>query len=131
MKPLIAALAVLLIAATPLPQPSPLQGTWRNPKGTVEVSIGSCDAGLCGTVIAASAAAIADARDSGYPSLVGMQLLHDYRADGPRKWQGMIFVPDLGRNFSSHIELVDADHLRVSGCLLGKLICKSQLWRRS
>jgi uncharacterized protein (DUF2147 family) len=122
---------MLMIGATPLPQPqSTLQGVWRNPKGTVQVQIGSCGSALCGTVIGASPSAIADARDSGYPGLVGMELLRDYHAEGSRRWQGTIFVPDIGRSFSSHIELVDADHARVSGCLLGKFICKSQLWRR-
>jgi uncharacterized protein (DUF2147 family) len=113
-----------------LRQESPLHGLWRNPVGTVEVRIDSCGATLCGNVVAASPSAIADARDSGYPSLVGMQILRDYRASGSARWQGTIFVPDMGRDFSSHIEMVDANHVLVSGCLFGKFLCKSQLWRR-
>jgi uncharacterized protein (DUF2147 family) len=128
---LLSLVIALLVGASP-PQPnSALQGDWRNPKGTVEVRIGACGASLCGTVIDASPSAIADARDSGYPQLVGMQLLHDYHAAGQRKWQGTIFVPDIGRSFSSHIDLVDADHVRISGCLVGRFVCKSQLWRRA
>jgi uncharacterized protein (DUF2147 family) len=130
-KALVPALAVLAIGAAPLQPHSPLQGFWRNPKGTVEVRIGPCGTVLCGIVVAASGKALADARDSGYPRLVGMQLMHDYRVAGPRRWRGTIFVPDMGRSFSSHIEMVDTDHVRVSGCLIRKYVCKSQVWRRA
>lgn len=122
--------AGLSVAAAPQPS-SVLQGFWRNPKGTVEVHIDACQTGMCGTVVSASASAVADARDSGYPALVGMQLLYGYHAAGPAEWQGTIFVPDIGRSFTSHIDLVDSDHVRVSGCLIGKFLCKSQLWRRA
>jgi uncharacterized protein (DUF2147 family) len=124
-----AVLAALLIGAAP-PSVSDLQGNWSNPKGTVEVRVGSCGSALCGTVIAALPSAIADARESGYRSLIGMQLLHDYRADGRGKWNGIVFVPDMGRSFPSHIQMVDANHVRISGCLIGTFLCKSQLWSR-
>jgi uncharacterized protein (DUF2147 family) len=126
---LIACIALLATAAAP--PDSSIQGFWSNPAGTVKVRIGACGPSLCGTVVSAASSAIADARDSGYPSLVGMQLLHDYRAAGQGQWQGTIFVPDLGRSFASRIELVDSGHVRVSGCLLGRFFCKSQMWRRA
>ena len=84
-----------------------------------------------GTVVAASPVAAADARAAGYPALVGMQLMRRYVPAGPARWQGTVFVPDIGRSFSSHIDLVDADHARVSGCLFGQFLCRSQLWRRA
>jgi uncharacterized protein (DUF2147 family) len=127
---LVVPLAAVTMAASPQPGTT-LQGYWRNPKGTVEVQIDACGISICGTVVSASPSAVADARDSGYPSLVGMQLLYGYHAAGPDEWRGTIFVPDIGRSFASHIELVDADHIRVSGCLIGKFLCKSQLWRRA
>lgn len=134
-KALILAAAATLVAASsppPLaPAAGPLIGVWRNPQGTVEVRISPCGQAVCGTVVGASATAIADARDSGYSGLVGMQVMHDYRQAGHGEWQGKIFVPDLGRTLSSQIEMVDPDHARVSGCLLGRFLCKSQLWRRA
>lgn len=132
-----AAIAVISFAALPAAagagsrQAGSLEGDWRNPAGSVQVRIDACGPTLCGTVVAASPDAIADARDSGYPALIGMQLMHDYHPAGRGRWQGTIFVPDIGRSFSSHIDLVDAQHVRVSGCLLGKFLCKSQLWRRA
>lgn len=108
-----------------------LSGAWSNPAGSVEVQIDHCGTKLCGTVIAASGAAIGDSRDAGYPQLVGMQLMRDYHPDGPGRWSGTVFVPDLGHSFSSHIVTVDQNHVRVSGCLIGSFLCRSQLWRRS
>ena len=131
MKPLVALLTFPLLAAAAPPPHAAIEGTWRNPMGTVEVHIGTCTSGLCGTVVSASPAAVTDARDSGYPGLIGMELMHDYHAAGRGRWQGTIFVPDIGRSFPSHIELVGGDQVRVSGCLVGQFLCKSQIWRRA
>ncbi|MGE1070903.1 DUF2147 domain-containing protein, partial [Pantoea agglomerans] len=37
---------------------------------------------------------------------------------------------DRGRSFSSTIEQIDADRLKISGCLLRGWLCKSQIWTR-
>nr|WP_221236569.1 DUF2147 domain-containing protein [Novosphingobium taihuense] len=117
-------------AVTSAPE-SFLLGTWANPEHSLEVRIARCGATLCGMVATASAEEIADARDSGSPGLVGMMLLRHYRADGPGHWSGNVFVPDIGRELSSHIVALDKDHVRVSGCLMGRFLCKSQVWQRA
>jgi len=124
--------ALLLGAAARLPA-SPntaLHGVWRNPDGTVEVRIEDCGANVCGIVTSAAEEAIKDARDTGYPNLVGMQLLRNYRADRPGHWVGTVLVPDLGRSFSSHIDLVAANRARITGCLWHQYFCQSQVWQR-
>ncbi|MBC2666818.1 DUF2147 domain-containing protein [Novosphingobium flavum] len=109
---------------------APLSGLWRNPYGTVDVRIDECGDKICGVVASATPDALADARDSGYPRLIGLELLQDYRADKPGHWVGTVLVPDLGRSFASHIELIDANHARISGCLWRQFLCKSQIWQR-
>lgn len=111
-------------------QPDPLRGSWRNPDGSVTIRIDECGGKLCGTVVAASAEAIADAHDGGTDHLVGTRLFDGYRRDGANHWSGVVFVPDLGHSFSSHIVLIDHDHARVAGCLLGRFLCQSQIWQR-
>lgn len=133
--PLIAlALAAIMLAAGAIAQepgtPSPLSGNWRNPSGSVTIHIGNCGATTCGVVIGATAEAVADARDSGYPGLVGMSLLRGGRAARSGQWRGTIFVPDMGRSFSAHIDLLDPNHARVTGCLWRDFFCKSQTWQR-
>ena len=99
---LIAALAMPAASAAPAAAPA-IRGVWRNPYRTVVVRIEECGTQLCGVVVGATSEAVTDARDSGYPNLVGMELMRDYRADRPDHWVGTVFVPDLGHSFSSHI----------------------------
>ena len=107
-----------------------VEGVWSNPKGSVEVRTGTCGDKLCGVVVYASQQAQADARKAGAQPLIGTTLLRDYKADGTAHWSGQVFVPDRKASYYSTIQLVDAQTLKVSGCILGGLICKSQLWHR-
>jgi len=107
-----------------------VEGVWSNPKGSVEVRTGTCGDKLCGVVVYASQKAQADARKAGAQPLIGTTLLRDYKADGTARWSGQVFVPDRQASYYSTIQLVDAQTLKVSGCILGGLICKSQMWHR-
>ena len=106
-------------------------GTWINTRGTVKVRTGDCGGKLCGWVVWANTEAEQDARDNGVESLIGIELLEDYHLSHSGTWAGRVFVPDLGRKFASTIVPVNADALKVSGCIFGGLICKSQIWRRA
>jgi len=132
------AAAAVLAAATLLAAPpalpavgADLRGTWRNHDGSVLVRIDQCGAEICGTVVGATPSAEADARDGGYPHLIGLRILFGYHATGPRRWVGRVLVPDLGHVFSSHIDLVDQDHARVAGCLFRQHLCQTQTWQRT
>lgn len=107
-----------------------IEGVWSNPKGSVQVRTGQCGDTVCGWVVWASEKAKADtARKSGGP-LVGAKLLRGYRATGKSRWTGQLYVPDMGSTFGSTITLVDAQTIRVKGCVVGGLLCKSQDWHR-
>lgn len=105
-------------------------GIWVNPSGSVRVETGECDGKLCGWVVWADGKALADARDAGVSNLVGTKLLQDYRPTDAGRWQGRVYVPDMGGTFFSRMALVDAGQLRISGCILGGLLCKSQVWHK-
>jgi uncharacterized protein (DUF2147 family) len=125
------ATALCAAAATqPAARANPI-GTWVNPRGSVRVATGNCAGGLCGWVIWANPAATRDARESGVQNLIGTALLRDYRPTGSGRWRGQVYVPDLGRSFVSTIQQLDPNSLRISGCILGGLICRSQIWRRA
>lgn len=106
-------------------------GTWINPPGTVKVTTGGCGDKLCGWVVWAAPQAQADAREGGVTQLIGTELLRDYQAVGPGRYQGTVYVPDMGKSFYSIIEQQDENSLRISGCILAGLMCKSQNWRRA
>lgn len=134
----VAAAAVMLAgvaapaAAQGQPQPAApsIYGLWMNPYRSVAVHTGACADRLCGWIVWANQAAQDDARDGGVPRLIGTALLEQYRQQRGGSWAGTVFVPDMGRRFYSIIEQVDADTMKVKGCILHGLLCRSQVWHR-
>ncbi|MCJ2184629.1 DUF2147 domain-containing protein [Novosphingobium sp. 1949] len=108
--------------------PNGLTGLWLNPAGSVAVQVEPCADALCGHVVWASEEAKADARDSGVTALLGTAVLEQYRPTGARRWAGTVYVPDMGHHFDSTIEAIGPDVMRVRGCVLHRLLCRSQDW---
>ena len=105
-------------------------GVWRNPANSVHVRAEPCGQRLCGVVVWASDKAKADAKRGGTDQLVGAQLFREFALEAPGKWRGRVFVPDLGKTFSGTITVIDERTLQGKGCLLGRIVCKSQTWKR-
>lgn len=131
---LVVTLASPAVRAEPVMTPpavaQPLSGTWVNPKGSVKVKTGECGVNVCGWVVWANEQATADARAAGVDKLVGTLLLRDYRQVGTDQWQGRVYVPDMGGTYFSRMNRLDGDRLKISGCILGGWICKSQVWQK-
>ena len=123
-------LVVALIVATPLHAAPRIDGTWRNPAGSVEVAMAPCGPRLCGTVVWASEKAQNDAANGGTDRLIGVQLFRGLERDGPGHWSGAVFVPDLGRSVDGTLALLDARTIEVGGCVIPGLVCQTQVWRR-
>jgi uncharacterized protein (DUF2147 family) len=106
-------------------------GRWKNPSGRVVVSIEACGDAICGTVISAAESAKADARRGGTEQLIGTQLMTGFKPAGPGKWKGRLFIPDMNHRSRAELSLVGAGQLKVTGCAVGRMLCKSQLWTRA
>lgn len=119
--------AMLLVAS----DPAALTGRWRNPSGSVIVLIEPCGDALCGTVAAASDRARADARRGGTANLVGTRLMTGFKPAGSDKWRGRMFVPDINHRSKAELRIVGPSQLKVTGCMVGRMICKSQIWSRA
>lgn len=113
------------------PAPAGPVGTWVNPRSTVKIRLGPCGGELCGWVVWAADEAEQDAREAGVSPLVGLQLLRSYRATSATTWEGRVFVPDWNRTFFSRMVLLGPRSVKISGCVLGGMICKSQTWTRA
>lgn len=110
-------------------------GVFRNPSGSVKVRLADCGALLCGTIVAATAKARADAADAGQTRLIGMQLFRNLAPvaqpkGAPRRWEGEVYIPDKDKTVAGRATL-DGRKLEVEGCLLGDALCKSQEWTRT
>ena len=122
--------AILLALAAQAAAPPAIEGRWANPKRSVIMVIAPCAARLCGTVEWASDQARQDAR-KGTAELLGSQLLTELEPKTNGRWQGKLFVPDKKVRVTAKLELIGGDQLKVSGCALGKSLCKTQLWTRT
>lgn len=111
-------------------RPDPVIGEWVNPEGSAKVETTACGPSLCATVVWASPEAIRKAKKAGTDPLLGVQLLSDYRHKEGGTWEGQVFVPDMNRRFFSRIEPAGANRMKLSGCVLSGLICKSTVWNR-
>jgi len=126
----------LALAAAPVPPDAPaatsLAGNWANPSGSVIVEIAACgEVALCGRVNWASDKAKADARKGGTDPLIGAQLLRDFVPSGADRWKGILFVPDLKRTTKADLQQIAPDRLKIRGCVVGRALCKSQIWTRT
>ena len=124
------ACVALLGAAAPAPVQEGLQGEWRNTRNTVHLRVRPCGAALCGTVTWAADQQRADAKKGSGRDLVGSILLRDLQRGDDGKWRGKVFVPDINSNASATVTQVNGNMIRVSGCTLFGLACKTQHWHR-
>jgi uncharacterized protein (DUF2147 family) len=127
---LVALVAGLAAAPSAALAKAPIEGRWVNPKGSVTVRIASCGQGYCGTVIDASAKAKATARKGGTPSLVGTEVMSDFRPRGDGTYAGRAFDPKRNIRASATIRITGASTLVVRGCLIKGVICKEQRWTK-
>jgi uncharacterized protein (DUF2147 family) len=127
-------LLLILAGLADLPRsagPDGVIGLWSNSNATVLVEVSRCGRAICGRVVRASASAETDARKAGAPLMVGTQVLRDFEIRRPGMWGGKVFVPARNRTFRSTLTRVDDHHIRIDACILGGLLCQSEVWHRA
>lgn len=125
-------LALTLAAGASATSADPAIGLWTNPKGSLTVRTRRCGAQLCATVVSASDKAKLKAARAGVDRLIGTEIFSGYRPDGGNgDWAGTLFVPDRGQRVSSTLQTRDGQSVKISGCLVGRILCKSQVWTRA
>lgn len=130
MRAIFSTLALFALTAAQAPQPS-IEGHWRSPGGNSIIVIGPCGGSLCGTIEWASAKAKQDSRKTVGDQLVGAQLLTNLTKDKSGHWEGKLFIPDKNMRVTAKIQPVGEQQLRVSGCAVGKTLCKAAIWTRT
>jgi uncharacterized protein (DUF2147 family) len=64
--------------------------------------------------------------------LVGTRVVLDLKSTTtPNNWEGHVYNPDDGRTYTGFVTMSAPDFLKLKGCVLGGLICKSEVWRRA
>ena len=121
-----AALAGLAFAGTADAR-SPIEGRWA--KGKMQIDIKPCGSSLCGTIVKASPKQQAKAESGSGTELVGATLINQIRPTGPNSYRAKVFLADRNMNANGKIQQLNANRLRVSGCVLG-FVCRTTHWDR-
>lgn len=59
----------------------------------------------------------------------GLRMLYGFTWDGSAWTGGQVYNPDDGGTYKGTITPIDADHLKLRGCIVWPL-CKTQVWTR-
>jgi uncharacterized protein (DUF2147 family) len=132
-------LAALVISAPALAADP--NGTWLTEPGTSRIRIANCGGALCGTIIWLKEPLDAETRqarldkanaDSAKRSrpLMGVSIVIGMKPSGADKWAGQVYNAEDGKTYTGSITMQGANALKLEGCALGGLICKSQTWTR-
>nr|WP_272211111.1 DUF2147 domain-containing protein [Marinicella sp. W31]MDC2876993.1 DUF2147 domain-containing protein [Marinicella sp. W31] len=108
-------------------------GTWMTESGKTQVKIAPCADAFCGTIVWQKT----PSKDVKNPdkskrgnALVGTQMLFNLKPVGTDAWKGKLYNFENGKNYTGKMELTGGDTLKLSGCVLGGAICKSQQWKK-
>ena len=129
MRLIVATTALLALASAQSPQRAPIEGHWRNPIGSAIIAIAPCGSALCGRVVWASTRGRREASTS-TSHVVGTTVLTGMTRAGDR-WTGTLFIPDDNVHVAAKLQLVSEQQLKLTGCALAGLLCRSQIWTRA
>lgn len=126
------AFTTLFIAASAVAQPrpaTPVEGYWKNPIGSAIIQIAPCGETLCGKVVWASARGQREVAKN-TSNVVGTTVLTNLKyARG--HWAGSLYVPDDNIHVSAKLQLIGDSRMKLTGCGLMGLICRTQIWTRA
>jgi uncharacterized protein (DUF2147 family) len=126
-----------LLAAAAAISPDTALGRWRTETRGGIVEIERCGASICGRLMSSDGLRANPNLLDGHNKdvslrgrrLMGLQVLGGF-ARGDGEWSGgTIYNGDDGGTYRATVTPIDADRLRVKGCIIWPL-CKSQTWTR-
>jgi uncharacterized protein (DUF2147 family) len=126
---ILATVALVALTAAQPPPRAPIEGQWKNPIGSAIIAIAPCGSALCGKVVWASVRGQREASTStshvvGTVVLTGLQPIRD-------RWTGTLFIPDDNVHVAAKLQLLDSRQLKLTGCAVAGLLCRSQIWTRA
>lgn len=131
--------ALLLLAAAAAATPAhdiPL-GRWQTETKHGVVEISRCGASICGKLLTSDGIranpTLADQKNANASlrtrPLRGMTMLWGFSRSADGWTGGNIYNADDGRTYSADVLTVNANTIKVRGCVF-KPLCKTQTWRR-
>jgi uncharacterized protein (DUF2147 family) len=118
-------------------------GTWLTQDGKATVRIADCGGALCGAIISLKEP---NDPETGQPKtdknnadaslrsrpMLGVQIVLGMTPNSkPASWTGQVYNAEDGKTYAGTLTLQDAKTIKLEGCILGGLICKTSTWIRS
>jgi uncharacterized protein (DUF2147 family) len=137
-----AALIAYFAAAWPAFAADPT-GIWSTADNQARVRIYNCGQDLCGTIVSLKEP---NDPESGKPKfdkfnqdaskrarpIIGVELMSRLKPNGtPDQWEGALYNPEDGNTYKGILTMQGLLSLKLQGCVLGGLICKSETWNRT
>lgn len=110
-------------------------GEWRDEDGKATIRIVDCNSRMWGIIASEKTPGTIDKNNPDKAkrtrATLGIPILINMKKDEEEKdrWEGEIYDPIRGKNFSSSIQVKSANALRVEGCL-AMVLCGGQTWTR-
>lgn len=109
-------LSIFLMMATFSVAAAEPSGTYLSQSGQTKVKIAACGPSICGDIVWT---------ESG--EAIGKRMIYDVVQTGANEWQGKLWNYQNGRTYRGKLAM-DGVNLKLSGCVVGGLICRSQIW---
>ena len=131
------ALAIAL-AAVPAAAQRGVTGNWLTEDREAIIAVARCGSAICGRIARILVPTPeADQRDVNNPNPVlrnrpveGLRVLSGFTFDDGQYRHGQVYDPKTGRSYNARMRLNANGTLRVTGCVLGGIICRSETWTR-
>jgi uncharacterized protein (DUF2147 family) len=127
----LSALGLLMLAGAAHAQTQDPSGTYLSESGETRVRIARCGSAYCGTIVSVQG----EARDVHNPdaglknrSLVGVQMISNIQPSGDG-FAGQLYNYKDGKTYTGKMSFA-GKAMRLSGCVMGGLICRSQTWTK-
>jgi uncharacterized protein (DUF2147 family) len=128
--------AALSSASAAFAAPGP-EGTWQTPDNGGIVEVTACGDALCGHILTSDRIKThpdqTDERNQDAAlrtrPLKGLTLFSGVKG-GPTEWSGgSVYNPEDGKTYKGSIKMIDANTLKLTGCVFAPF-CKSETWTR-
>jgi uncharacterized protein (DUF2147 family) len=130
-------LGLFAAAAVAASNPDLALGRWATETKHGIVQIDRCGSSICGRIVTSDGLRENPGRpdlNNKNPALrsrrlLGLQILGGFRTSGNQWTGGTIYNAEDGGTYNATLAPIDANHLKVRGCIVWPL-CKTQVWTR-
>jgi uncharacterized protein (DUF2147 family) len=124
----------LTLPATSFAAADDAVGTWKDTETGAICQIYSCGGGICIKVVRPSRD---HEKDDNNPnpslkgrSMAGVVIMTGASKSGEDRWKGKLYNGEDGSTYTGYVVVNSKNEVKLEGCVLGGIICKSRIWHR-